>query len=171
MASRIQTHARGLLGLLDAKTGGVTPTLLADAVQMQLDTFPFYLAQRRETISSNTAAVAADGAIFFTAGFSVPQDEIWYVAAFSIAVNSALIATEFMGFIPIHRSQNVAGNTADVHLAAGLVAGSTVGTRPETCAQAPFWAIAGDQLGAFMYHRAVYTGTLRGDAMILRIRI
>jgi len=171
MPGLINTYPRGLLGLLDAKTSGRTPEALGDQVSMILDVFPFYQAQRRETISGNTAAVAGGGAIFPTSGFSVPQDEIWFVVGYNVVANAALAATEFLGFVPVHRSQNTAGNTADVHLAPALVAGSTTPVQPASAAQRPFLAIAGDQLGAFIYHRAVYAGTLRMDAMIVRIKI
>lgn len=167
----VNTYPRGLLGLLNAKTGGRTPQDVTETVQTVLDIFPFYAAQMRETVSANSLAIAGTGAIFPTTGFAVPNDEIWLVLGYSAAMNGVLAVAEFLGFTLIRRSLNNAGNSADLILTPQLTTGLTTGLLPQASAQSPFLMIPGDQLGASIYHRVATVNTIRFDAEIVAMQI
>lgn len=167
----VNTYPRGLLGLLNAKTGGRTPQDVTETVQMILDIAPFYTAQMRQTVSSNSGPIAGVGAIFPLAGFAVPNDQVWLVQAYSAVMNGALAAAEFLGFTLIRRSLNSAGNTADLILTPQMVSGVTTGLIANASCQLPFLMIPGDQLGAQIYHRVATVNTIRFDAEIVALQI
>lgn len=167
----INTYPRGLLGFLDAKSNGKTPTGLADDVRMVLDAFPYYLAQREEAIASSSIAVAAVGPIFPTVDFDVPPGELWYVDHFGLISSATLAAGETLGVQMSLRQKTVAGQDRDHLLSDQLAAGSATGTSVTARAARPFMAMPGNSLGAFVYNRTVFAGTLAFRAAIIRISI
>ncbi|HJS32393.1 MAG TPA: hypothetical protein VJ924_10375 [Alphaproteobacteria bacterium] len=86
MSSPLQKAPDGLLGALDLKTLGRSPSQFPDALQAVFEAQEFYLLGLRR-ITSIGGAFAAIGATI--GGITVPQNEVWRVNAIAIAVTRA----------------------------------------------------------------------------------
>lgn len=164
MPSRINTYPRGLLGLLDAKTGGQTPTELSSSVNMTLDALPFYRAQKGEARRQDSAAIAGTGAIFpGGVNFSCLESEILLVDLFSIQLNGVLGAGEFVGMVPMVRKTSQSGQLTDIFLAnrEDITAPTTPVLPICTMTTGPLLLVPGDLLGAFVWHRLIAVNTIR----------
>lgn len=171
MPGLINRFPRGLLGLLDAKTNGKTPEGLGDLVAPVLDVFPHYIAAMREAQTDTSGAIAGTGLVFGTNGrLTCPSDQIWYVDQFQVRTSVALGAGEIVGMVPVQRSPNIIGTNSDFDLAPPVTAG-LVGTLARNSARAPFWVLPGDFLGALLYERTNYAGTVRLDIQFSRLQI
>lgn len=172
MPGLINRFPRGLLGLLDAKTGGKTPQAIADMVIPQLDIERYYLAQFSEAIIDTSGAVAGVGSIF-GASFLLdcPNDEIWIVSHYAVLSSIALAAGETLGLVPSIRFRTNAGGTVDVDLAAALTVGQGPLLWSRCTANRSFVMGPGDRLGAFIYNRVVYAGLVLFQAQVNKIKI
>lgn len=87
----LSKYARGLSGLLDLRSGGVGPDVLAAQIVATIDATPLYLLQGRETISIANAVVPVAVGPLFPAGTGhiVPAGQLWYVWSYNSQVNLA----------------------------------------------------------------------------------
>jgi hypothetical protein len=162
----------GLLGLLDAKVRGQTPNELGEITQPVVELGPFLLAQGAEVLTDNTAAIAANVNLGAAALLTAPQDEVWYVHAFSARANAVLGAATTVRFQPLHQTALAIGTaTAGLFtLAPGITA--TTGERPASSAKHPIIIAPGDQLGVLVTELILGVAfTMALHAKISRLRV
>lgn len=137
----------GLLGLLDAKVRGETPNELASFTQATIDLSQYLLAQSAEVVVDDTAAVAANTNFGLNGTLTVPQDEIWFVHAYSIRTLAALAAGTTIRVWPLLSTALASGTATAGLFVLGEKLTATVGERPATATSKPFIAAPGDRLG------------------------
>lgn len=92
MRTGIQRYAFGLLSLLDAKTNGILPPELEDAVQSTVDLTQFYFgAVSLSTKSSDQLAQAITTNTAY-ALMTIPSGEAWQIVCVTGVVNNASVA-------------------------------------------------------------------------------
>lgn len=73
----IQIVPRGLLGLLNLKNSGKTPSTLGGVVTPIMDLLEMYCSSTYEPVAATVAVAAAVGPV--SSDLVVPQNEIWFV--------------------------------------------------------------------------------------------
>ena len=98
--AEINRVPRGLLGLLDAKTGGRTPQNADQNLRFGLEQLPFYLADLpQRTATDQDTPVTTSGA---HNTIEIPAGELWFV--YSMTVDCAALAGIFPVFGGLIRS-------------------------------------------------------------------
>ncbi len=141
----------GLLGLLDAKIQGRTPSELSDFTQATIDIERYLLEQAIEVVTDTTAVVAAVGRVFGVAAvLTVPQDELWYVHQYAVRPQGAYAAATTYRFAGMYEANRAVGT---VSVGSFVVTDTIQGTTSErpTAGNSPegFIAGPGDRLGAW----------------------
>lgn len=141
----------GLLGLLDAKVQGKTPSELADFTQATLDIERYLLEQAIEVLTDTTAVVAAVGRVFGAAGtLTVPQDQLWVVHQYAVRPQGAYAAGTTYRFAGMYEANRAVGTVSVGSFVVTDTIQGTAGERP-TAGNSPesFIAGPGDRLGAW----------------------
>lgn len=142
----------GLLGLLDAKVQGKTPSELADFTQATIDIERYLLEQQIEVITDTTAVVAAVGRVFGAAGtLTVPQGELWVVHQYAVRPQGAYAAGTTYRFAGMYEANRAVGTVSVGSFVVTDTIEGTVGERP-TAGNNPqdyFIAGPGDRMGAW----------------------
>lgn len=148
----------GLLGLLDAKVRGQTPNELEQYTCASVELTPWLLESGQECLNDETANIGAVGRFFGANGnLTVPNDQIWWVHAFSARPNAALAAGTTYTLQPVHETALSAGPIAQCLFPRGASASGTTAAQPFAASDEPFLASPGDRLG--VYFAQVVVGT------------
>lgn len=112
----MQRIPRGLLGLLDVKTGGTYPTVLNGSLQAVIDLQAWYGAEATHYLGTNAGQGTTTGNASFpivlttptnivTGGaLRVPQTETWYIQTWSVYNEAAgMTATDYVDVSPVLR--------------------------------------------------------------------
>lgn len=81
----IQIRPAGLLSLLGLQNGGRTPEILATFTQPTFELSDWYLRAKRQYLASTSTAIpnASQGGYIPHTGFTVPNNQWWWVESFS----------------------------------------------------------------------------------------
>jgi len=167
-------RARGLLGLLDAKTGGQTPQELIEALHTTVDAWPLYYAEMRTHISGTTPGPLGVGYSGFTVGDSmtVPNDEIWRVFHYAVQVNTVLGAGQNVLVVPSALLAVDSGTPLrSVTLTSNRFLATITGQLATSCADVPFTLLPGDSLTVLLEIVTGLATTVNGAAEIMRLKI
>lgn len=85
MTSPLQKAPEGLLGALDLKTLGRSPSEFPSSLQAMIECLPFYLLRNRQMVSIGGAFVAIGVGI--GGSHTVPNDEVWRVKSLGFSVS------------------------------------------------------------------------------------
>lgn len=149
---RFNTYLRGLLGLLDAKVGGLAPQEFEDTVRGTLDLLPFFQAQRAVVLLGGTGAAGAEG--FWpdvTGNLVVPADEIWLVEHFCVQTSAKLaLAGDVVQFQPAYQQRSTALGLLTTIILGQPMASATNDVWPTNIATGPFLLRPGDTAGLWI---------------------
>lgn len=163
----------GLLGLLDAKIQGKTPNELAQFTQPTLDLAQFLLEQGAEVRIDDTAAVAANALVLGAAStLRVPEDEIWYVHAFTARPTADLLAGTTYEYTGAQKTTLAVGTFNAGQFARTSTATATAGFRTLAGNGRPFLMAPGDELGLWVTRTVLGTAaTFSLFAKFSRLRV
>lgn len=160
----VTAYPVGLTDLLKVRDLGQLPANISPSVALVLDALDFYANNGREgiveSIASGTVVTGLNPTI--TAAFAVPQNEIWYVQAFTVAM-----VLGAGGSVSLAPCATVPGN---FNIQYGTYASGGANEFLSAFSERPFWALAGTRFGAFA-QRATLPGNLSVALNFTRYRV
>lgn len=145
MTGQVNRYPAGLLSLIDAKTGGITPSSLLEDVRGTIELLPFYTAMTMEFVAGATGAVNAVAEFDDVSGNTfVPLNEFWLVWQHTAMAGSVVPVGVTYGMAPILR--NVDGTQQATGPVQRFIAGTFVIASSNTV---PFVMGPGSRLGVF----------------------
>lgn len=164
----------GFLGLLDIKSGGRSPQEAAAFLQPVLDMSRFYVESSPEFINFNDTGVASAGGSFRN-GFTVPQNEAWFVTNYAVKWVFNAIANEICNAVPAISTPSTPGISVPLGPAADTTMTTSLATNAKVGAAAiyrPFLANPGDRIGCLTMQIITATSiTLVYSGRIQRLRV
>jgi hypothetical protein len=172
MAGPIQVIPRGLLGMLQLKSGGNNPSQLNETVQPVIDLYPQYkesLAQYQPLGGIALASGAVGPNFFAPLAIIVPDNEIWWCMNYGIYTGLMPVATDDCVFAPLMRTTRVGSirielcpNATPMPVAPSVAAAN----RQKFAGASGFWMPPGSELGFFISSitaavTVAFTGDLR----------
>jgi hypothetical protein len=142
-APTIQIRPPGLLSLLGLQNGGVTPVTLGNMTVPTFELSDWYLRAKREMLVSTALNVPTGAVATYSplVGFTVPNNEWWWVENYSLSLQTAAGDTISAGWSLGFQSQSIIAAVGDQQVAVAPSLAAWVN------AHDPFWMGPGATLG------------------------
>lgn len=163
MPVEIGRYARGIMSLLELRSGGVGPQTFSEQVVGVVDLSTLYLLQAREVVTLGTQANPVVGNNVWAGDIPVPLGEMWYVWNYTASVSPGV------------------GEAADIALAADIdgagqfwsclsdYVSATANQNARAFMNGPFWAGTGTRFG-FLCRSLTLQPDVGGSLTISRLR-
>jgi len=165
MSSPLQKAPDGLLGALDLKTLGHSPSQWPDTLQGVIEATPYYLLRNRRAYTGGAAFAAINATIF---AHTVPDSDVWRVKALSVIIARAAadIALNIEILVALRRATNTFGTPVFAAIFAP-VAVTDLGQSRGLQLPEPIWMGPGDRLSIV----SSTTMTIAGSSVAITIDV
>lgn len=161
----VANYATGLAAIVNSKTSGKLPGMLAESLAGTIDVGELLLLNQREGVQLGSMTVPVVGSNFYNTGIQgfVPPGELWYVWAYGVSVLPG--AGEAISYQPSYQI-----DTSAIAVPNGPLVTAATGQRGYAFSLAPFWAGPGSRFGLNIFSLTL-TPVASGVASITRLRV